>query len=435
MATKLSRRSFLGGAAAIGAGSALLRASPTSAQTGVAAAANGTVVVVNLVGGVDGLSVAVPYESDDYHRLRPTVAVGRPDRAGGAIPFAPRWGVHPAFAPLLNTTAGSAFATIVGVGSADELRSRGHGAATRRLYRTGRSRPGLAAPLLAANGLTAAECWWFGSDRHPLFHRVSGATGGRRPSAPVIGFSDGAGAHEALRLAFADDARLGSAALTALDGRWATVQWDATGMPADRGYADAPIGDRLAAVADMIRSDDPLRLVVVDQGGYDTHRAQGDGAGGVLASRLDELVRSLAAFWSDLGSLTDEVTVVVLSEFGRTVHENRRGGTNHGRGGIALLLDRGVRAGLHGDVDIDFERGVLPATTDVHAVIGEVFAHRGWRVPDGWSGDDDDRDDGDDDDDDDQSDDGRDDTDEDEGGQGSRGLALFSSATGVEPDA
>src|SRR4051812_30586310 len=46
-------------------------------------------------GAVDGLNVVVPHGESDYYRLRPTIAIPRPDGSGGAaIDLDGRFGLH-----------------------------------------------------------------------------------------------------------------------------------------------------------------------------------------------------------------------------------------------------------------------------------------------------------------------------------------------------
>ena len=57
----------------------------------------------------------------------------------------------------------------------------------------------------------------------------------------------------------------------------------------------------------------------------------------------------MAAFFADLGSAADRVTLVTMSEFGRRVEENGGHGTDHGHGNAMLLMGAGVRGGqVHG---------------------------------------------------------------------------------------
>ncbi len=44
--------------------------------------------------------------------------------------------------------------------------------------------------------------------------------------------------------------------------------------------------------------------------------------------------------------------LVVTSEFGRRVAENGSQGTDHGAGGLAMAMGRGIRGGLYGDADL-----------------------------------------------------------------------------------
>ncbi|MCP4222067.1 MAG: DUF1501 domain-containing protein, partial [Actinomycetia bacterium] len=379
---------FLGRAAGTGLGGALLAATPVLAQDlddddDVAETPSGIVIVLTLVGGLDGLSLLVPLENEAYYRLRPSTAIRPPGEAGGAIPYSDSWGLHPALAPLLNETAGAGLAVVGGVGLIAEQRNRSHRVALDNLYLRGEDR-GWGTSLVDRNDLDSAAVWWFGPDRHRLFRRLEGGMGGRRPAATLAGYDSPGAAHRALSLAYRDGP-MAVPARTALSAssRWSSAVWNETGTPAERGYPPGDLGDALAATADMVRADTGLKFVAVDHHGYDTHRGQGDGSGGVLAGRLDELARGLRSLWADLGPEADSVSVVAVSEFGRLVNENRRGGTNHGRGGVAMILDRSVISGVHGSfATTDFVPGAWPVTTDVHSVLAEVLARRGWDLED-----------------------------------------------------
>ena len=77
------------------------------------------------------------------------------------------------------------------------------------------------------------------------------------------------------------------------------------------------------------------------------------------------------------------MTVVVVSEFGRAIDENGSGGTEHGRGGVALVMGDRVVGGVHGDLPrlaIDEEWQV---TVDVRRVLADAAATHGFRP---WRG-------------------------------------------------
>jgi len=85
-------------------------------------------------------------------------------------------------------------------------------------------------------------------------------------------------------------------------------------------------------------------LGFVDVGGWDTHVDQGNSGGG-LAYTLNEFGKGLASFASEIGPAAWKRTVVlVISEFGRTFHENGSHGTDHGHG-TAYWLMGGIVAG------------------------------------------------------------------------------------------
>ena len=123
--------------------------------------------------------------------------------------------------------------------------------------------------------------------------------------------------------------------------------------------------------------DDEVQLGFIDSSVWDTHYRQG-GSNGLLATRLRGLSRTVRLLYDELGDGMDDVVIMIMSEFGRSAQENPWGGTDHGHGGVMLLLGGAVKggqvharwAGLQDD---------LPVTTDFRAVYAEV-AERHLRV-------------------------------------------------------
>jgi len=89
---------------------------------------------------------------------------------------------------------------------------------------------------------------------------------------------------------------------------------------------------------------DRYNLGFVDVGGWDTHVGQG-AATGMLANRLGQLGRALAAYADAMGPAWKQATVVVISEFGRTFRENGNKGTDHGHGTVYWVLGGNVQGG------------------------------------------------------------------------------------------
>ena len=87
---------------------------------------------------------------------------------------------------------------------------------------------------------------------------------------------------------------------------------------------------------------------------------------------------SIAAFWRDLGDSAENVTLVTMSEFGRTARENGTGGTDHGHANAMFVLGGNVKGGkVYGrwpglDNDQLNQGRDLALTTDYRQVLGEV---------------------------------------------------------------
>ena len=131
----------------------------------------------------------------------------------------------------------------------------------------------------------------------------------------------------------------------------------------------------------MLRADIGLRVACVDLHGWDHHDAMGTPVGGLTAAYAGGLSDALAAFREDLGSAMNEVTVVTMSEFGRTISVNGSGGTDHGRGSALFVMGGAVNGGLYGNYPSgpleDGPEGDLEVQNDVRRVLAEVVIKRG----------------------------------------------------------
>ena len=139
-------------------------------------------------------------------------------------------------------------------------------------------------------------------------------------------------------------------------------------------------GGGLREIAQLIRADVDLRVAVVDYNGWDFHDDMGPVSGGAMRAKAQGLSDALTAFHDDLGDLMGEVTVVVMSEFGRTIDVNGSGGTDHGRGGAMMIMSGHAVGGVHGDYPsgplADGPEGDLEVTTDFRTVLTEVLTRR-----------------------------------------------------------
>ena len=132
-------------------------------------------------------------------------------------------------------------------------------------------------------------------------------------------------------------------------------------------------------IAQLLKANLGVEAAFTDVSGWDTHQNQGS-VNGQLANRLGDFSASIAAFWRDLGDDADNVTLVTMSEFGRTARENGTGGTDHGHANAMFVLGGEVKGGkVYGrwpglDNDQLNEGRDLVLTTDFRNVLGEVVS-------------------------------------------------------------
>lgn len=142
-------------------------------------------------------------------------------------------------------------------------------------------------------------------------------------------------------------------------------------------YPQSPLGNSLKQIAQLVKMDVGLEIGFAESGGWDTHYNQGTEMGSFGRNALD-LSNSMTAFWTDLTFYQDDLTIMTMTEFGRTVKQNGSGGTDHGRGSCNFILGNNVKGGIvHGSVaslaaeNLEDSRD-LPVTTDFRAVFSEV---------------------------------------------------------------
>jgi uncharacterized protein (DUF1501 family) len=142
-------------------------------------------------------------------------------------------------------------------------------------------------------------------------------------------------------------------------------------------YPRNPFGNSLLQIAQLIKADIGLEVAFTDMGGWDTHVNQGD-ARGQLANLLGQFSSGIAALYQDLGQRMDDVVILTMSEFGRTVHENGNRGTDHGHANAMFVMGNSVRGGkVYGrwpglKEDQLNEGRDLALTTDFRDVFGEI---------------------------------------------------------------
>ncbi len=341
-------------------------------------------MVVFLRGAADGLALVPPLGDDHYHRARPRLAAAARD----ATRLDGLFGLHPRMRPLEAAWRDGALAIVHACGIEDDTRSHfeaqdlmEHGGVAAggwlgRFMRT-RSASGAGALACVAVGKALPEC-------------LLGA-----PSVSVMqSFEDfalagGAPAFRSQleRLYAMERGRLGAAAKDTFDALVRIENLRNTPHRAANGaeYGRDEFSAGLARLAQLIKAEVGLEAASIDLPGWDSHFAQ-QGQVENLAARL---AVGLEAFRRDLGARMATTTVVVMTEFGRTVEENSAFGTDHGRGSAMLVLGGGVAGGrMHGawhglDPEKLERRGILegygdlPVLNNYRDVLAPVLSRNG----------------------------------------------------------
>ena len=339
-------------------------------------------LLVFLRGGYDCANALVPYRSEDYYALRPTLAVPKPgSRTDGRD--AMELDAHWALAPALRGTLGSLYqqheaAFIPFAGCGDLSRSHFETQDTIELGQAPGDARDLRSGFMArlAAQLNGAGPIAF-TDSLPVAFR--GATdipnlslrGVGKPvfDARQAGILSSLYTGHPLQAAVRDGLELRQEVSRAIQQEMTSASRDAI----------TPTGFELEAqrVGRLMREQ--YRLGFIDVGGWDTHVNQG-AAEGVLASNLASLGQGLLLLKQELGAAWSSTVVVVLSEFGRTFRENGDRGTDHGHGSVHWVLGGPVRGGRVVGEQVDVTRSNLfqdrdfPVLNDYRAVLGGLFA-------------------------------------------------------------
>lgn len=342
-------------------------------------------------GAMDGLMAVPPLNDPTLLPLRPNLAMGAGRSAGEAalIELDGTFGLHPALAPLAGPFRERRLAVVHGVGSPDPTRS--HFDAQDYMESGTPGHKGTPSGWLnRAVGLLGHEgTRWRAMAMTQALPR---SLYGEAPALAIADLTD-FGLHVPGSRGMSEIASHSFEALyeqtsphllreTARDSFEAVRVLSRAEVGRYRpakgaDYPRSPLGKSLRQIAHLIKADVGLEVAFAESGGWDTHVQQGT-ATGSFARRAQDLAQAIAAFWTDVESYHDDVTLLTMTEFGRTVRENGSGGTDHGRGSCLFVLGNQVDGGrVHGTIpsltpDALEDGRDLPVTTDFRAVFSEV---------------------------------------------------------------
>jgi len=347
-----------------------------------------TLIAIFQRGAVDGLNVVVPFGESNYYSARPSIAIPKPQsgNAEAAIDLDGFFGLHPSLSSFKPLWDSKRLAIVHASGSPDNTRS--HFDAQDYMES-------------ATPGVKSTSDGWLNrylqSKSDPdksLFRAVSmtktmpRVLQGHAAAVAMSNLSDFAiragrssadlqGGFEAI-YARENDSLAGMGRETFEAVNYLKKVNPAQYQPENGAqYPRNPFGNSLLQIAQLIKAGVGLEVAFTDIGGWDTHVNQGN-ARGQLGNLLQQFSAGIAALHQDLGQRMDDVIVLTMSEFGRTVRENGNRGTDHGHANAMFVLGNGVRGGkVYGQwpglkSDQLYEGRDLALTTDFRDVFGEI---------------------------------------------------------------
>ncbi len=322
----MDRRFFLKGAGVLGCSAA---AHPWLTTLALAEApGDNRLVVIILRGAMDGLDVVQPRGDAGFQAARPGVRSPAADLDGffalndGLSGLMPLWAaselafVHATSTPYRDKRSHFDGQDLLEAGTGTDLFS-------------GAQRDGWLNRLLQVlPGAGSETAWAVGREAMPVLTGTAPA----QSWAPDQDLAVTAPARALLEHVYADDALFHAASHTA---------FGLAGMEAGKGQDVELIA---GFVAERLRES--ARIAAFSLTGWDTHKGQMRG----IRQPLGQLQSAILRLRDGLGpQVWGKTAVLAMTEFGRTVHENGSGGTDHGTGGAMLVAGGAVRGGMvHG---------------------------------------------------------------------------------------
>ena len=381
----MKRRKFLNVAGFAGAGILIpVGLNSCVAQTDAQTSQPQRLVVVLLRGGVDGLNVVVPHQEADYYQARPTLAIPYPGEKEGAIDLDGFFGLHPQLEDLMplwdkkNLAFIHASGLTVGERSHFQaqdymengtpgVKSTPDGWMNRLLAELPQKRP---IQALNVGGTT------------PYILKgkmeIASLKPGKDSTRPIV--TDRNNISQAFGSLYSGEDDLSKAYQNGTKSRKAVLaELNQEMMTSSRGANNAnAFVDDAAEVARLMVGNTRTQLAFMEVGGWDTHINQN----GIHNNLLPNLGKGLATLVQGLEPIFSDTTIVVMSEFGRTVKENGNNGTDHGHGNAMWILGGQVRGQkVYGEwlglqESVLHENRDLPVTTDFRQPISSILQNR-----------------------------------------------------------
>jgi len=384
----ITRRGFMKGGALAVVGTSTIPSFLTRsvmAEMTNAVANKKKLVVLFQRGAADGLNIVVPYQEKNYYTMRPSIAIQK----NQVLDLDGFFGLHPAMASFKPLYDQGHLAIIHAAGSPDMSRSHfdaqdymESGTPGVKVTEDGWLNRALQGEMLTgkpsafravALGTQVPRTLQGKVPAIAVNNLADFSVGGRGPQTSPI-----SNAFQAMYDESSDAVLHGTGQETFEAVKMLKSANPSKYQPANGAdYPKAPFGNSLKQVAQLMKANLGVEAAFSDIGGWDTHQNQGN-TDGQLANRLREFSEAISAFWMDMGDDAENITLVTMSEFGRTARQNGTGGTDHGHANVMFVLGGQVKGGKvygkwPGLANEQLNEGRdLAVTTDFRRVLGEA---------------------------------------------------------------
>lgn len=314
-------------------------------------------VVIQLLGGNDGLNTVIPYQDNQYYIKRPTIGINSANVL--TLPGS-TMGLHPSLTEFKNLLIDGKLAIIQNIGypnpnfshfratdiwhtASDSGQVLTNGWLGRYLHEEYPNYPSQNPPdpmsiqigtnanlsLISQVGNMALTF----QDPNQFYQLVQGGTFGGYERVKTLAGDE----LNFARKVSADSLQYATRVKQAADN----------GQNLATYPANNKLADQLKIVSKLIDGGLNTRLYIVSMTGFDTHSGQLNSH----QNLMNQLNSAVSAFMQDLqlNSINNRVVGMTISEFGRRVNENGSGGTDHGTAAPVFIFGDLVNEGVYGN--------------------------------------------------------------------------------------
>ena len=352
-----------------------------------AGAANRTLVVLELMGGNDGLNTVVPYADSNYPVLRSRIGIP----VGTVLQLDGQLGLNPVMGSMMSLWNANRLAIVENVGypnsslshfssrniwhTADPTLAQHRGWLGRWAdeYLAGNPNPLKCAAISQTLPLTLLA----NNVQVPSFSSVAtysfqtdGAYSGDRTNQVNAFLSESSAEYEIPTMVDT----LGQIGEDAISSS-TSLQTVGTGYVSMGNYPAGSLASGLLLCAEIINANLGARILYVTYGGFDNHAGENKDHDPLLRNISD----SIKAFFDDLDGhgKSHDVLLMTWSEFGRRAQDNASNGTDHGTAAPHFVVGDAVVKGIYGGApslnNLD-SNGNLKIQNDFRSYYGTVLS-------------------------------------------------------------